>query len=106
MHRLRGGVLYACFEGDNVWKQYDITFTSVDADKHILRWGSQIGAGYVFSGDHHIGLTRISDTETRLENYDVFGGALPVMGMGLPYGKLDRNYKRMNEALKLKLESE
>jgi hypothetical protein len=35
----------------------------------------------------------------------VFSGLLPILGIGLPYKKLDRNYLLMNEALKAHVEA-
>lgn len=47
---------------------------------------------------------KVSDSVTRIEHADVFGGLFPLLGLGLPYQKLKRNYALINHALKKKAE--
>jgi hypothetical protein len=42
---------------------------------------------------------------TKIEHKEVFSGLLPILGIGLPYKKLDRNYLLMNKALKAHVEA-
>jgi len=57
--------------------------------------------GCLFSGYHTMRLEEVNEGgKTRLIHREVFRGVLVELGLGLPYDTLDRNYLRMNEALK------
>ena len=45
-------------------------------------------------------VVKIGEGATKLIHKEEFGGLLPVLGLGLPFKTLDRNYLLMNEALK------
>ncbi len=98
------GTLRASYEGDGVWKAFPFSFGEIDATQHLLSWGGAVAGGIIFSGRHHMRLERLSETRTRLEHNERFGGLAPMLGLGLPFKKLERNYRLMNEALKRKVE--
>jgi hypothetical protein len=99
------GKLKASFEGDGKWDTYDFIFGQVDEEKHLLEWQGFVGGGVLFSGRHHMKLeSGASPGVTKLEHKEVFGGLLPMLGIGLPYKKLDRNYLYINEAFKKHVE--
>ncbi|KAL7550277.1 hypothetical protein ACHAWF_013515 [Thalassiosira exigua] len=94
------GKLLASYEGDEVWKEYDFRFGRVSESEHLLTWTGSVGPrGCLFSGCHTMRLEAIGD-RTRLLHRERFGGLLPMLGLGLPYKTLDRNYLLMNESLK------
>ena len=102
------GTLRACYEGDNKdWITFPFEFAEVDPDRYILAWKGSVGPfdGCLFRGYHTMRLEKISMTQTRLIHKEVFGGLLPCLRLGLPYTKLDRNYRLMNEALKEHVET-
>lgn len=101
------GKLKASFEGNDQWETYDFSFQDVDKEKHLLQWAGSVGPGGVlFHGCHHMRLEPgASPDVTRLEHKEVFRGVLPMLGVGLPYKKLDRNYLFMNEAFKQHVEA-
>lgn len=95
------GTLKASFEGNDIWETYDFEFGAVDNRQHLLLWQGKVGPnGCLFSGCHSMQLEAVSPNRTRLIHQEHFGGLLPQMGLGLPYKKLDRNYRLMNEAFK------
>jgi len=100
------GTLMACYEGnDKDWQTFAFEFAEVDSKSHTLAWKGSVGPfdGCLFRGYHTMRLTTtISNVpnETKLIHTEVFGGLLPILRLGLPYSKLDRNYRLMNEALK------
>jgi hypothetical protein len=101
------GKLKACYMGDNVKVEtFDFEFGPVDEDKHLLTWFGSAGPGdFLFHGDHTMQLEVIDDVTTRLVHKEKFQGLLPRLGLGLPYGQLNENYLKMNEALKNHVES-
>jgi hypothetical protein len=96
------GTLRACYEGDDKdWQTFTFEFAEVDSDSHILAWKGSLAGGCLFSGYHTMKLEEVSENKTtRLIHTEVFGGLLPALWLGLPYVKIDRNYRLMNEALK------
>lgn len=107
------GTLRACYEGNNKdWQTFAFEFAEVEPDHHILAWKGSVGpfGGCLFRGYHTMMLEAIDGEgdgdgdggsgKTRLIHTEVFGGILPSLKLGLPYSKLDRNYRLMNEALK------
>ena len=97
------GTLRACPEGnDQDWKEYPFEFAEVDADTHTLAWKGEVPC--LFYGYHSMSLEKIDGTRTKLVHREDFGGLLPMIRLGLPYQKLDRNYLLMNEALKAHVE--
>eukprot|EP00579_Thalassiosira_antarctica_P007363 CAMPEP_0201882600 /NCGR_PEP_ID=MMETSP0902-20130614/14299_1 /ASSEMBLY_ACC=CAM_ASM_000551 /TAXON_ID=420261 /ORGANISM="Thalassiosira antarctica, Strain CCMP982" /LENGTH=148 /DNA_ID=CAMNT_0048411173 /DNA_START=114 /DNA_END=560 /DNA_ORIENTATION=+ len=95
------GKLLASYEGDEVWKEFDFQFGRVSESEYLLTWIGSVGPkGCLFSGNHTMQLERMNENETRLIHREEFGGALPKIGLGLPYKTLDRNYLLMNESLK------
>jgi hypothetical protein len=102
------GKLRARYEGDaDDWKTFDFCFGEVSEEKHLLAWQGSIAGGVLFSGKHHMRLTELEPGKScRLEHVEIFSGLLPMLGLGLPYKTLDRNYLLMNEALKKTLEEE
>lgn len=98
------GTLHASFDGDEVWKTFPFTFGVVDPARHLLSWQGSVAGGLVFSGRHHMRLEEVGPGWTRLEHNEVFGGLAPMLGFGLPFKKLARNYRAMNEALKAAIE--
>jgi hypothetical protein len=98
------GTLRASYEGDEIWQKFPFSFGEIDPDKHLLSWKGSVGGGLVFSGHHHMRLETVGAGWTRLEHNEVFGGLAPLLGVGLPFAKLGRNYRLMNEALKSHIE--
>jgi len=98
------GTLHASFDGNGIWKTFPFSFGEIDPARHLLSWQGAVAGGLVFSGRHHMRLETVAPGWTRLEHNEVFGGLAPLLGFGLPYKKLDRNYRLMNEALKDKCE--
>jgi len=102
------GTLRACYEGNNKdWQTFEFEFAEVDPDRHVLAWKGEFGpfGGCLFRGYHTMELEEINPKQTRLIHTENFGGLLPYLKMGLPYTKLDRNYRLMNEALKEHVET-
>ncbi len=95
------GKVHACFEGDDKkWNEYDCQFGEVNHDDHVLVWFGNIGPnGCLFSG-YHTMMLQESGSGTRLIHTEKFGGILPSLGLGLPFDKLNRNYRLANEGLK------
>ena len=99
------GKLKASYEGDDEWQTFEFTFGEVNPTNHTMIWFGEIGpSGCLFSGYHTMRLEVINANETRLIHTEKFAGILPALGLGLPYGKLDRNYRLMNESLKTYVE--
>jgi len=106
------GTLKACYEGnDQDWQSFPFEFAEVDYSEkqHVLAWKGKVLAGILFSGYHTMRLEPITtlDSETqhtKLIHTEIFGGLLPMLKLGLPYPKLDRNYRLMNESLKKHVE--
>ena len=99
------GKLKASYEGDDKWETFDFAFGEVNEDKHLLEWEGSVAGGILFKGRHHMRLEAAMPNQTRLEHKEKFGGLLPMLGLGLPYKTLDRNYLLMNEALKEHVET-
>lgn len=102
------GTLRACYEGNNKdWQTFAFEFAEVDPEYNILAWKGAVGpfGGCLFRGYHTMKLEKVEPNTTRLIHTDVFGGLLPILRLGLPYTKLDRNYWLMNEALKEHIEN-
>lgn len=99
------GKLKACYEGDDVaWETFDFTFGPVD--EYLLTWIGSVGPwGMLFHGYHTMKLEAIDAKTTRLTHTEVFAGLLPMLGLGLPYKKLDENYLKMNNAFKAHVEA-
>lgn len=103
------GKLRARYEGDadDDWKTFDFCFDEVSEEKHLLAWKGSIVGGMLFSGKHHMRLTELEPGKScQLAHVEKFSGLLPMLGLGLPFKTLDRNYLLMNEALKKSLEEE
>jgi hypothetical protein len=45
-------------------------------------------------------LKKTSEKTTQLIHTEAFGGLLPMLGLGLPYKKLNENYLKINMAFK------
>ena len=101
------GKLLASYEGNEVWEEFDFTFGRVSQSEHLLSWFGSVGPnGCLFSGHHTMKLEAVTENQTKLLHQERFGGILPMMGLGLPYNTLDRNYLLMNESLKQTVEQE
>uniref|UniRef100_A0A7S2S903 Uncharacterized protein n=1 Tax=Eucampia antarctica TaxID=49252 RepID=A0A7S2S903_9STRA len=105
------GKLKASYNGDNKWETFDFTFGEVNPRTYILTWFGSVGPyGCMFSGYHTMRLEIIKDGQnvasdkTRLIHTEKFGGLLPKLNLGLPYDKLEINYLKMNESLKVFVE--
>jgi len=101
------GKLKACYEGnDKDWQTFDFEFAAVDPSNHLLAWQGAVAGGYLFKGYHTMKLEKVPSerNQTKLIHREVFSGLLPILKLGLPYAKLDRNYRLMNEALKEHIE--
>jgi hypothetical protein len=108
------GMLKACYDGnDKNWQTFDFVFGEIlhgdsddddDDNSRLLTWRGSVAGGYIFSGHHTMQLDRMSTTNTKLIHAEVFGGVLPIIGFGLPYKKLDRNYLLINESFKAYVE--
>lgn len=97
------GTLKACYEGNNQdWQFFEFEFAEVDSNTHTLAWKGEVGpfGGCLFQGYHSMKLEQVNAKQTKLVHTEVFGGFLPMLRLGLPYTKLDRNYRLMNESLK------
>ena len=117
------GKLHACYQGDNKnWKTFDFEFGAIvvngvpiekkaqtkEKDFYLLTWKGQVGpGGSLFSGHHRMRLENLpvdaqgtQGRRTKLIHEESFGGLLPILGLGLPFATLNRNYRLMNEALK------
>ena len=98
------GKLKASYDGNDVWKTFDFTFDEVNSKHYILSWFGDVGpSGCLFSGYHTMQLEKggpDADEKTILIHHERFNGLLPALGLGLPYKKLDRNYRFMNEEFK------
>jgi hypothetical protein len=102
------GTLKACYEGnDQDWQTFEFEFAEVDCEAHILAWKGEVGpfGGCLFKGYHTMKLEPVNAKQTKLVHTEVFGGLLPMLRLGLPYSKLDRNYRLMNESLKEHVET-
>jgi hypothetical protein len=99
------GKLKAAYDGDDRWETFDFNFGEVNKHTHLLEWGGIVAGGFLFKGRHHMRLEAVSPGVTKIEHKEVFSGLLPILGIGLPYKKLDRNYLLMNEALKAHVEA-
>lgn len=95
------GTLKACYGGNNQdWQSFPFEFADVDPKHHVLAWKGQVLGGCLFSGYHTMRLEKVTANQTKLTHTEVFGGILPMLRLGLPYPKLDRNYRLMNESMK------
>lgn len=95
------GKLMASYEGDDKWQEFDFAFGPVSESSHLLTWRGSVGGGWLFSGYHTMQLESINEEkQTKLIHEEKFGGLLPMLGSGLPYKTLKRNYLLMNESLK------
>jgi hypothetical protein len=95
------GTLLASYEGNDIWQNFDFEFGPVSESQYLLTWIGSVGPrGFLFSGHHTMQLEAINAKETRLIHREQFGGILPMLGLGLPYKTLKRNYLLMNKALK------
>ena len=96
------GKLKASVNGDDrKWETFDFEFGPVVRDDHIMTWFGKVGPkGSLFQGYHTMELQKTGDKTTRLIHKEVFGGLLPLLGLGLPYKKLNENYLKMNMAFK------
>jgi hypothetical protein len=100
------GTLKACYKGDDEkWETFDFSFSQVSREEHLLEWSGIVAGGLLFKGKHHMKLASVSAEITVLEHKEVFSGLLPLLGLGLPYKTLDRNYLLMNKAFKAHVES-
>ena len=95
------GKLRASINGDQKWETYDFEFGPVGREDHILAWFGKVGpGGCLFQGYHTMELQKTGENTTRLIHKEVFGGLLPMLGLGLPYKKLNANYLKVNLAFK------
>jgi len=100
------GKLKASYEGNDEWETFDFVFAEVNLKSFILSWSGSVGpSGCLFNGYHTMRLENIGKSGTRLFHTEKFGGLLPLVGLGLPYDTLNRNYLLMNESLKQYAES-
>jgi hypothetical protein len=106
------GTLRACYDGNNKdWVTFPFEFAEVDPDHHVLAWKGSVGpfGGCLFRGYHTMRLEKTTTDNgvhrTSLIHTEVFDGLLPFLRVGLPYAKLDRNYRLMNEGLKEHVEA-
>jgi hypothetical protein len=101
------GKLKACYDGnDQDWQSFDFEFAQVDPRRHVLAWQGKVLGGLLFKGYHTMQLEAIDAKQCKLIHTEVFGGLLPMLRLGLPYPKLDRNYRLMNESLKRHVEQQ
>eukprot|EP00732_Lithocolla_globosa_P006468 Lithocolla_globosa_v1_NODE_7539_length_933_cov_5.620729.p1 type:complete len:263 gc:universal NODE_7539_length_933_cov_5.620729:810-22(-) len=91
------GKMFMSFDGNDKWKSFDFTLREVDKENHLLRWGG--GLGPIFQGNHWFKLTSNGD-KTHVFHSEQFSGLAPALGKGMPYAKMDRNYRLINEKLK------
>lgn len=98
------GTLMASYEGNDKWQEFDFVFGPVSESSHILTWQGSVAGGCLFSGYHTMQLEEQADADgnqtTLLIHKEIFGGLLPMFGIGLPFKTLNRNYRLMNESLK------
>lgn len=95
------GKLKASYEGNDEWKTFDFTFGKVSSQEYALEWYGEVGpSGCLFSGYHSMRLEKIDGNKTKLIHSEKFKGILPLLGLGLPYQTIERNYLLMNESLK------
>lgn len=106
------GILKACYEGNNQdWQTFDFVFGEIRNDStanqkdRLLTWQGSVLGGCLFSGHHTIRLVTMGENKTKMIHTETFGGVLPAMRMGLPYNKLNRNYRLINEAFKAHVEA-
>mmetsp|Transcript_4092 Transcript_4092/g.9760 ORF Transcript_4092/g.9760 Transcript_4092/m.9760 type:complete len:170 (-) Transcript_4092:234-743(-) len=100
------GKLRACYEGDDEdWQTFDFEFAEV-VENETLAWEGNFLGECLFHGYHTMKVQPCEDDEkkTQLVHTEIFGGLLPMIHLGLPYAKLDRNYRLINEALKKHVE--
>jgi hypothetical protein len=101
------GILKVCYEGDDQnWQTYDFVFGEILHENHLLTWQGAVAGGCLFSGHHTMRLEGTSPNETNLTHAEQFGGMLPMMGVGLPYKTMNRNYLLMNESFKAHVEQQ
>eukprot|EP00531_Pseudo-nitzschia_arenysensis_P016102 CAMPEP_0116146066 /NCGR_PEP_ID=MMETSP0329-20121206/16959_1 /TAXON_ID=697910 /ORGANISM="Pseudo-nitzschia arenysensis, Strain B593" /LENGTH=169 /DNA_ID=CAMNT_0003641775 /DNA_START=138 /DNA_END=647 /DNA_ORIENTATION=+ len=99
------GTLRACYEGnDQDWQTFEFEFVEVNPQTHTLTWKGELLYGCLFSGYHTMELSTLKAGQTKLVHTEIFGGLLPMLRLGLPFPKLDRNYRLMNESLKKHVE--
>ena len=99
------GKLMASYEGDDQWQTFDFVFGPVSESSHLLTWMGSVGpSGCLFSGYHTMQLEALNEKQTKLIHKEKFGGLLPMVGLGLPFKTLARNYRLMNESLKKTVE--
>lgn len=96
------GKLTAPVNGDDQkWETLDFEFESVRSDDHVMAWFGKVGpGGCLFRGTHTMKLKKTSEKTTQLIHTEAFGGLLPMLGLGLPYKKLNENYLKINMAFK------
>ena len=96
------GTLTAPVNGDDQkWKSFAFEFGPVESDNHVMTWFGKVGpGGCLFQGYHTMELPKNYDKTSRLIHKEVFGGLLPMLGLGLPYKKLNENYLKTNIAFK------
>jgi len=98
-------------EGRPIDSNQDTKAPSEEEGCYLLTWKGQVGpGGFLFSGHHTMRLEDVPvdgkkgqgkrKSKTKLIHEETFGGLLPMLGCGLPFAILNRNYRLMNEALK------
>jgi len=108
------GTLKACYAGnDRDWQSFPFEFAEVvdgsnlnsKQQQYVLAWKGQVLGGCLFSGYHTMRL-EAQKHRTKLIHTEIFGGLLPMLKLGLPYPRLDNNYRLMNESLKKHVEKQ
>jgi len=99
------GTLVVHFDGKGSAEQrYPFSFKEIDGEQHLLNWHGSVLGGYLFYGNHWMRLKEGPSTDgqpmTILEHGEDMMGLLPALGLAMPYAKVRRNYKLMNEELK------
>jgi hypothetical protein len=71
-----------------------------------LRWLGHLGVPGLFDGEHTFAIERLGDGSVRFVQSERFGGLLVPLLWRIVDGEIRRGFDDMNEALKLRCESE
>ncbi|KAI8894552.1 hypothetical protein BC833DRAFT_623846 [Globomyces pollinis-pini] len=99
------GKMFISYDGDQNYKELDFQFHQINAQNYYISWVVEMLGSSMFNSHNSIQLIPLSESRTLLIHNENCQGLLVTLNLGLDYEKLDRNYKLMNEALKLKLET-